>query len=544
MSDVIHGCDAVARALRDEQITGATAFPGSPATSVGLSLERLDGVDLRWCMNENAVVTHALGRALGGNGAAAAMKHVGVNVARDALETFGVLQSLPAPLVLIEGQDARPVSSQNAQDNRPVWAGSIDMLVVAPGTFQECYDLTRTACQISRAYGMPVVIRGDVRMFKTTGTLPETETTPYKSPYAPLPGRGYAVAVSGATYPVHQRSRKAVLEHLQPFIERMAVTWEGSTERTAVVVAGHMGPKAAATVRKAGYPGMRLLVEHPLPEGRLAATLKEFDRVVVLEECLPDLELRLRALAQRAGAQVEILGRSALGDDRASGVLEGDTLNSVIETLRGLDAPTGDAGAVGTADATFETGPAEAFGREQLGAYEAALEAKPFRTFVAKDPRGALFKVLRDLGGSGRTTFVATDPGITGVLALGNNLSDVKMHMGGAVPLAAGWASGREGLSVAVVGDTNLYHSEWMGIMESAAAKDDMLVVIVDNGHSEMTAKLTPLRATPEQSIASLQALGVRTARVDGTVNDSDPWADTLRELAQGSGVRLCWVNI
>lgn len=548
-TDVIHGCDAVTRALLDEDITGATAFPGSPSTSVGLSCERTEGMDLRWCVNENSVVTHALGRVLGGRGAAAIMKHVGVNVARDALETFGVVQGLPAPLLLIEGQDARPVSSQNAQDNRPVWAGTLNMLVVAPGTFEECYPLTRAACQVSRAYGMPVVLRGDVRMFKSTGSLAPTAAGARPSPHAPLPGRGHALAVSGSTYIVHQRSRIAALAHLQPWVEQMVVPWDGATERTAVVVAGHLGPQAVRAVAKAGFPGLRLLVEHPIPEGRLGELLQRYGRVVVLEECLPELELRMRALAQRIGARTEIVGRAALGDTRPSGVLEGDELASVIEQLGRLDRPARDssivAGPSGPASLPeVDCAAADDCGRAQVRAYEDALEAHPFRSFKASDPRAALFRVLRDLGGSGRVTFVATDPGITGVLALGDNRSDVKMHMGGAVPIAAGWSRAREGLSIAVVGDTNLYHSEWMGILESAAARDDVVVVVVDNGHSEMTARITPLRPDRDQSIASLEALGVRVARVDGTTSEADPWADRLRELAAGRGVRLCWVNV
>ena len=56
--------------------------------------------------------------------------------------------------------------------------------------------------------------------------------------------------------------------------------------------------------------------------------------------------------------------------------------------------------------------------------------------------------------------------------------------MGGAVAIVAGWsrARARPG-SLAVVGDTKLPHSEWLGLLDAADHRDDLLVVVADKRH-------------------------------------------------------------
>jgi indolepyruvate ferredoxin oxidoreductase alpha subunit len=84
----LSGGEAIARALADGGIRSAYSFPGSPATKISLSLEREGRVRHAWCVNEAVAATMALaGAALDGWGTACVIKHVGVNVALDALAT-------------------------------------------------------------------------------------------------------------------------------------------------------------------------------------------------------------------------------------------------------------------------------------------------------------------------------------------------------------------------------------------------------------------------------------------------------------------------
>src|SRR5690606_28146890 len=106
--------------------------------------------------------------------------------------------------------------------------------------------------------------------------------------------------------------------------------------------------------------------------------------------------------------------------------------------------------------------------------------------------------------------FIATDPGVTGVLALADHACDVKMHMGGAVAIAAGFSRTQPGgLAIAVVGDTNLPHSEWLGLLDAIHHQDDVLIIIADNGASEMTQRIVTPRLSPAAARASLEAAGL-----------------------------------
>jgi indolepyruvate ferredoxin oxidoreductase alpha subunit len=537
------GAEALALALTDGGIGIATAFPGSPATALAQRLETVPEVGFRWSVNENTALSHAFGAAMAGTGAVAIMKHVGVNVASDALQVMAITHTLAAPLILVEGADARPGSSQNAQDNRPLWAASPDVLVLAPGTVEEVYLGTRAAIEISRALGMLVVVRGDTRMFKAQGELStRIGAAPATPRFARWPGRGWPLSTSARTHAHHLRARRAAWAALAPFVAGACEQWRGEAPSgVAAVLAGHLGRTAAERLAGAGVPGLRLLVEHPLPEATIVELLRAHDTVAVLEECLTHLEIRVRDIAHRHGIPTRIVGRGALGDERPIGWLEGAELDAVVARL--TESTTRPACAHWTRP-SLEV-PAGLAGRgDELADHYAAFErAHALTGFPAADPRAALFDELVTLGGA-RPTFVATDPGITGVLALAGTRSQVKMHMGSAVPIAAGWARAvPDGLAIAAIGDTNLPHSEWLGIVESLAAGDDLLVVVVDNGHSEMTQRIVTLRPSAAAALASFAALGAHTARVRGTTSPADPWAAALRSAAARPGVRIVWVD-
>jgi indolepyruvate ferredoxin oxidoreductase alpha subunit len=538
---------AFASALVSGGVEFVTAFPGSPTTSLALYLERegaRHGIEFRWAINENVALSQAFGAAMGGRGAAALMKHVGVNVASDALQVMGVVHGLAAPLLLIEGADAKPGSSQSAQDNRWLYASSPQLLVLAPGNAQEIVELVSDACAISTAAGMLVVVRGDARCFSASGSFVPAEASRIPRPFAAWPERGFALATSARTYAHHLEQRRAVLLGLQPWIERRRLDFglDGQLH-LAVIVAAHLGTEVGNVVRARRLPGMRLTVEHPLPEAALLELAARVEELIVLEECTPTLEHTICALVHRAGLRTKVSGRSALGDARPIGRLGGEVLDKLLDQVErrcppGRRARTAAELAPPRTKATeLLTGFAARHERERL-AFDAAHPASNFR---ADDARRALFAALRQLRPE---TFIATDPGITGVLALAEQQCDVKMHMGCAVPIAAGWSRARpDGLAVAVVGDTNLPHSEWLGLLDAADHRDDVLVVIADNGASEMTQRIVTPRLSPARARASLEAAGISCMSAQLSSNPRDAWAVTLLEAAGLQGPRVVWLS-
>ena len=550
---------AAARAFASALVAGGvelvTAFPGSPTTSLALYLEAHGedlGIEFRWAINENVALSQAFGAAMGGRGAAALVKHVGVNVAADALHVMGVVHGLAAPLLLVEGADAKPGSSQSAQDNRSLYAGSPQLVVVAPTRPAEIAALVRDACRISAAAGMLVVVRGDARCFASEGELPEPEPLARPTPFCPWPERGWALATSARTYAHHLELRREAIARLRPWIDAQAHGFGLAGElHLAVVVAGHLGLDVAEAVHARGLPGLRLTVEHPLPEAALVELAGRVHELVVLEECTPTLEDQVRVLIQRAGLRTTVLGRRELGDLRPIGRLDGDPLAAVLDQVERrcppgrrtkpteVDEPLPVTPSPDPAALLAELGPVVEAARAELDA------SKPATGFPPSDPRRAVFAHLRGLASR---CFIATDPGVTGVLALADHGCDVKMHMGGAVAIAAGFARTRPaGLAVAVVGDTNLPHSEWLGILDAIDHHDAVLIVVADNGASEMTQDIVTPRLAPERALASLTAAGLACASATATTDPSDDWAERLTEaaaaIAADPGPRLVWLR-
>lgn len=546
MSQASH---AFLAALRAGGVSFVTAFPGSPTTALALLLERegeAAGIEFRWTINENVALSQAFGAAMAGRGAAAIMKHVGINVASDALHVMGVVHGLAAPLLLVEGADAKPGSSQSAQDNRPLYAGSPNLLVASPTSPSEIVELVGDACAISRAAGMLVVVRGDHRCFAGVGEFEAPEARGFAPAFEPWPGRGHALATSARTYAEHLDTRALVFDRLQAWIESQLRRW-GEPGELAVVIAAHLGTEAAEAARARGLPGMRLRLEHPLPGQALVELAARVRELVVLEECTTTLETAVRARLHAEGLTTKVIGRRELGDTRPIGRLSGESLATVLDAAATRCAPASkpmreQAPASNPGLTELLAGlPAELLTREQ--AFE---RAHPHPAFPAGDRRGLLFEHLRELGRAhAKTCFIATDPGVTGLLALAGQRSDVKMHMGGAVPIAAGWSRGRrEDLAIAVVGDTNLPHSEWLAIIDAVDHGDDLLVVIADNGSSEMTQRIVTPRVSPERALASFAAIGVRCWTAPASLDPADPWAEALDQAAAQAGARLVWIDL
>jgi TPP-dependent indolepyruvate ferredoxin oxidoreductase alpha subunit len=138
------------------------------------------------------------------------------------------------------------------------------------------------------------------------------------------------------------------------------------------------------------------------------------------------------------------------------------------------------------------------------------------KAFAARDPRVTLLTSLRKLE---RPTIIVGDPGTTGVLGIRDRLVDVKMHMGSAAPVAGALADAAEveeqsgaPLAVALIGDTNHYHSELLGVLDNAIARREVLHVLVVNRKSEMTAGAKTPYLSDEALETQLRSAGLHVA--------------------------------
>jgi indolepyruvate ferredoxin oxidoreductase alpha subunit len=97
------------------------------------------------------------------------MKHVGLNVAADALITLGYV-GVKGGLVIVSADDPSLFSSQNEQDNR-YYAKLAGLPMLEPTSPQEAKDMTRAAFALSEELGLPVLLRTTTRVNHTRGAV-------------------------------------------------------------------------------------------------------------------------------------------------------------------------------------------------------------------------------------------------------------------------------------------------------------------------------------------------------------------------------------
>ena len=87
---------AMTRACLESGIQFVSQYPGTPVTDMGTYFSRLcstrsvPGLYFQWASNESASITAAAGASWCGVKSLAIMKHVGANVAADALSTIAL----------------------------------------------------------------------------------------------------------------------------------------------------------------------------------------------------------------------------------------------------------------------------------------------------------------------------------------------------------------------------------------------------------------------------------------------------------------------
>ncbi|MCC2113849.1 MAG: indolepyruvate ferredoxin oxidoreductase subunit alpha, partial [Hyphomicrobiales bacterium] len=175
------GNEAIARGAWEAGVKVAAAYPGTPSTEILEAIAGYDAKDIaaQWAVNEKVSLDVAIGAALSGVRAMASMKHVGLNVAADALMSQTYI-GVHGGLVIVVCDDPGIHSSQNEQDTR-ILAGFANAPVLEPSDAQEAHDYTKLAFEISEEFDTPVIVRSTTRLSHTRSSVfvgPREEIAP------------------------------------------------------------------------------------------------------------------------------------------------------------------------------------------------------------------------------------------------------------------------------------------------------------------------------------------------------------------------------
>jgi indolepyruvate ferredoxin oxidoreductase alpha subunit len=442
------GNEAIARGVWEAGARVAAAYPGTPSTEILEAVATYPAADIhaQWSTNEKTALDVAIGASFAGVRAFSAMKHVGMNVAADALMSFSYI-GVNGGLVIAVCDDPGIHSSQNEQDSR-IYARFAQVPVLEPSDGQEALDFTRTAFDMSEEFDTPVFVRSTTRLSHTRSAVAlGTRDEPKGRAFEDNPRKNVMI-------PAHARLQHGrVLERERRLREALSESPLNRVEPGDTSV-GIITSGIPYTYVKECLPEVSVLklgVTWPLPDRLIRDFCASVGRVIVVEELEPLIEDALKAMGIAA-------------EGKAFFPREGEFSPEIVHdgfAKAGLMAPRANA-------APFEFTP---------------MIRPP--VLCAGCPHAACYMALRALDAR-----VAGDIGCY-TLAVVEPLKsiDTCVSMGSSIANAVGMAkAGTETRPiVATIGDSTFLHSGIPPLIDAVYNNADITIFILDNHITAMT---------------------------------------------------------
>ena len=138
------------------------------------------------------------------------MKHVGLNVAADALFTVAYT-GVDGALIVVSADDPGMASSQNEQDNRR-YAVAAGVPMLEPADSQEAYDFTLRAIEISERWHIPVLFRMTTRVCHSKSVVQRGAAVPATRPAHFAHDICSRVMIPAYARPAHRRLREKLAQ--------------------------------------------------------------------------------------------------------------------------------------------------------------------------------------------------------------------------------------------------------------------------------------------------------------------------------------------
>ena len=443
---LMSGNEAVARAVWEAGVKVAAAYPGTPSTEMLEVISTYPDIYAEWSVNEKVSLEVAIGAAYAGSRAFCCMKHVGMNVASDALMTL-TLTGVDGGLVIAIADDVGLSSSQNEQDSR-YWGRFAHVPVFEPADSQEAYDMTLAAYALSEKFQVPVILRMTTRINHVKALVTVGERNAHvgagfkKDPsrYVMVPGN------AGKRIPLmfkrdgelRAEAERSPLNVIEP----------GSDRRIGFITSGPAYMHVKESFPNA--PVLKLGFSCPLPLEKCRELAALVDQVVVVEEVEPLVETELKAQG------IAVIGKDILP---LQGELAPPVLKPAIARL--LGEPVDEAAPAIRPAQIFPRPPTMCVACPHLGVYYTLSQVRN----------------LNISGDIGCYTLGAGHPW---------QAMDTCVSMGASMGIALGMDKGRgeadkDKRIVAVIGDSTFLHMGMQGLLDMVYNKANVTVLLLDN---------------------------------------------------------------
>jgi indolepyruvate ferredoxin oxidoreductase alpha subunit len=447
---LLSGNEAVARAVWESGCRVAAAYPGTPSTEMLEVISTYPDIYAEWSVNEKVSLEVAIGAAFAGSRAFCAMKHVGMNVASDALMTL-TLTGVVGGLVIAIADDVGLSSSQNEQDSR-YWARFAHLPMFEPADSQEAYAMTKAAFELSERFQAPVILRMTTRINHVKGLVQVGERAEHAAAgFKKEPAR-WVMTPSGAARRIPLMFERDAALRAEAEASVLNVVEAGRDRRVGFVASG----PAYMHVRESfpDAPVLKLGFSAPVPVEKIRAFAATVAELVVVEETEPLVENELKA------AGISCRGKDLLP---RQGELAPAVLKPAVARLLGEPLPPAPVGAA----TVFPRPPTMCVACPHLGVYYTLSQLKN----------------LIISGDIGCYTLGAGHPW---------NALDTTISMGASMGIALGLDKGRSEADrdkrvLAVIGDSTFLHMGMQGLLDIVYNGGNVTVLLLDNRAVGMT---------------------------------------------------------
>ena len=523
---LVLGNEAIAWGAVAAGVDVAAGYPGTPSSEVLQTLINLAeeyGHYAEWSANEKVAVECAAAAAWSGLRSIVVMKHLGLNVAADALTTLAYT-GVRGGMVIISAGDAQCFTSSNELDAR-LFARFANLPIIDPSDPEEAFHYTKMAFEISETLELPMIINSTPRLSHTSLTmdLEMIKKVPHRKADF-LDDKSRWICVAAAALKRHKWLNARLTEAFDllsgfPLVKRiyagkrLGIITNGVAYNYVVETIERFDLQQEVSVLKVG-------MSYPFPADSVTSFASEVEKILVIEELEPFIEDRTRMALQKAGVTKKVQGKNE-GLIPTEGELDPSVVSAAIVRVLNLAAP-------------------------KTKAVSVKLPLRPL-LFCPGCPHRSTYYGLREaIKHMSPPPLIVGDIGCyTLVSAFPFEFLDTLLCMGAGVGMAHGFSkAGLDRPIIALIGDSTLFHSGLSSLANISYNDSNITVLILDNRYTAMTGAqpnpVTGVNALGERakqlSIKEVvQALGFEHIR-EVSAHDSKAVSEALRDAISFQG--------
>lgn len=466
------GNEAITRGALEAGVDVATAYPGSPSSEIADTFSiiaknakkrnKSPSFYFEYSTNEKVALELSAAASFCGLRALTCMKHVGLNVASDALMTY-LYVGCKGGHIIVSADDPYCHSSQNEQDNR-YFALFANAPMLEPATPHEAKEMTRIGFDISEELHLPILLRTTTRLnhARSPITFNKLQKPRGKGHFKKDPLLAHVSVTARIKHPrlLKKMERAKKISEKSPFNKVLKI---GKPTDIGIVASGVSVNyvKELSEDMKLNVKILKLGMTHPIPRMICEQFIKSCNTIIIVEELEPILEQQFKTLAYDVQSDAKIYGKSTGHFSRLfeySTDIVADAFSKILKVKNPFSLP-------------IEP--------------KIKLPSRP-ATLCPGCPHRATYYAVKKAAPKG--TIYPTD---IGCYTLGKapplEIADLLLCMGSSAGTACGLAVFTDQKIVSFMGDSTFFHSGIPPIVDAVHHNHDLVITILDNRTTAMT---------------------------------------------------------